>query len=56
MANTLFEKIREKHVVTDVEGGPSLLYIDKDFIYGNDNIDYLFNMKKEIEAFEAAFA
>jgi 3-isopropylmalate/(R)-2-methylmalate dehydratase large subunit len=30
---TLFEKIWEKHVVREIEGGPSVLYIDKHFIH-----------------------
>lgn len=30
---TLFEKIWEKHVVTTVEGGPSVLYIDRHFVH-----------------------
>ncbi|MGN6351848.1 MAG: 3-isopropylmalate dehydratase large subunit [Parafilimonas sp.] len=30
---TLFEKIWEKHVVRQIEGGPSILYIDKHFIH-----------------------
>jgi len=30
---TLFEKIWEKHVVKEIEGGPSVLYIDKHFIH-----------------------
>src|SRR3954469_13910442 len=33
MAKTLFEKIWEKHVVQNIEGGPSVLYIDKHFIH-----------------------
>src|SRR3954447_5986606 len=33
MAKTLFEKIWEKHVVKNIEGGPSVLYIDKHFIH-----------------------
>ena len=33
MAKTLFEKIWEKHVVKQIEGGPSVLYIDKHFIH-----------------------
>src|SRR6266542_5550665 len=33
MAKTLFEKIWEKHVVKQIEGGPSVLYIDKYFIH-----------------------
>jgi len=32
-AKTLFEKIWEKHVVKEIEGGPSLFYIDKHFIH-----------------------
>lgn len=32
-ARTLFEKIWEKHVVKEIEGGPSVLYIDKHFIH-----------------------
>ena len=30
---TLFYKIWEKHVVRQIEGGPSVLYIDKHFIH-----------------------
>lgn len=30
---TLFEKIWNKHIVTTIEGGPSVLYIDKHFIH-----------------------
>jgi len=33
MAKTLFDKIWEKHVVKEIEGGPSVLYIDKHFIH-----------------------
>lgn len=33
MGKTLFEKIWEKHVVKHIEGGPSVLYIDKHFIH-----------------------
>ena len=33
MAKTLFEKIWEKHIVKQIEGGPSVLYIDKHFIH-----------------------
>ena len=33
MAKTLFEKIWDKHVVKTIEGGPSVLYIDKHFIH-----------------------
>ena len=33
MGKTLFEKIWEKHVVKTIEGGPSVLYIDKHFIH-----------------------
>ncbi|MGI8951675.1 MAG: 3-isopropylmalate dehydratase large subunit [Chitinophagaceae bacterium] len=33
MAKTLFEKIWEKHVVKEIEGGPSVLYVDKHFIH-----------------------
>src|SRR4051794_17148547 len=33
MAKTLFDKIWEKHVVQNIEGGPSVLYIDKHFIH-----------------------
>ncbi len=33
MAKTLFDKIWEKHVVRQIEGGPSVLYIDKHFIH-----------------------
>ena len=33
MGGTLFEKIWEKHVVKTIEGGPSVLYIDKHLIH-----------------------
>ncbi|MBN9382595.1 MAG: 3-isopropylmalate dehydratase large subunit [Chitinophagaceae bacterium] len=33
MAKTLFEKIWDQHVVKTIEGGPSVLYIDKHFIH-----------------------
>jgi 3-isopropylmalate/(R)-2-methylmalate dehydratase large subunit len=33
MGKTLFEKIWEKHVIKQIEGGPSVLYIDKHFIH-----------------------
>lgn len=33
MAKTLFDKIWEKHVVKQIEGGPSVLYIDTHFIH-----------------------
>ncbi|MBI2284440.1 MAG: 3-isopropylmalate dehydratase large subunit [Bacteroidetes bacterium] len=33
MAKTLFDKIWDKHVVQQVEEGPSVLYIDKHFIH-----------------------
>ena len=33
MAKTLFEKIWDKHVVKEIEGGPSVLYIDNHFIH-----------------------
>lgn len=33
MAKTLFDKIWEKHVVKNIEGGPSVFYIDKHFIH-----------------------
>ena len=33
MAKTLFEKIWETHVVKTIDGGPSVLYIDKHFIH-----------------------
>src|SRR4029079_18994135 len=33
MAKTLFDKIWEKHVIRQIEGGPSVLYIDKHFIH-----------------------
>jgi 3-isopropylmalate/(R)-2-methylmalate dehydratase large subunit len=32
-AKTLFEKIWEKHVVREIDGGPAVLYIDKHFIH-----------------------
>jgi len=33
MGKTLFEKIWDKHVVRQIEGGPSVLFIDKHFIH-----------------------
>lgn len=33
MAKTLFDKIWDKHVVTTIEGGPSVLYIDRHLIH-----------------------
>ncbi len=33
MAKTLFEKIWEKHIVKTIDGGPSVLYIDKHLIH-----------------------
>ncbi|XVJ65255.1 MAG: 3-isopropylmalate dehydratase large subunit [Lacibacter sp.] len=33
MGQTLFEKIWSKHVVKTIDGGPSVLYIDKHFIH-----------------------
>lgn len=33
MGKSLFEKIWEKHVVKEIEGGPSVLYIDTHFIH-----------------------
>ncbi len=33
MGKTLFEKIWDKHVVKTIEGGPSVLYIDRHFIH-----------------------
>lgn len=33
MAKTLFDKIWEKHIIKQIEGGPSVLYIDKHFIH-----------------------
>ena len=33
MGNTLFEKIWDNHVVKTIDGGPSVLYIDKHFIH-----------------------
>ncbi|MDX2047853.1 MAG: 3-isopropylmalate dehydratase large subunit [Chitinophagaceae bacterium] len=33
MSKTLFDKIWDKHVVKQIEGGPSVLYIDKHFIH-----------------------
>jgi 3-isopropylmalate/(R)-2-methylmalate dehydratase large subunit len=33
MGKTLFEKIWEKHVVKTIDGGPSILYVDKHFIH-----------------------
>src|SRR5882724_1875212 len=33
MAKTLFDKIWDKHIVKTIDGGPSVLYIDKHFIH-----------------------
>jgi 3-isopropylmalate/(R)-2-methylmalate dehydratase large subunit len=33
MSKTLFDKIWEKHVVKQIDGGPSVLYVDKHFIH-----------------------
>lgn len=33
MGKTLFEKIWEQHIVKEIEGGPSVLYIDRHFIH-----------------------
>lgn len=33
MGKTLFEKIWEQHIVKTIDGGPSVLYIDKHFIH-----------------------
>jgi 3-isopropylmalate/(R)-2-methylmalate dehydratase large subunit len=33
MSRTLFEKIWDQHVVRQIDGGPSILYIDKHFIH-----------------------
>lgn len=33
MANTLFDKIWDAHVVTDIKGGPSQLYIDRHYCH-----------------------
>lgn len=33
MGRTLFDKIWEKHVVKEIDGGPSVLYVDKHFIH-----------------------
>ena len=33
MSQTLFDKIWDKHVVKNIDGGPSVLYIDKHFIH-----------------------
>ena len=33
MGKTLFEKIWNTHIVKQIEGGPSVLYIDKHFIH-----------------------
>lgn len=33
MAKTLFDKIWEKHIIKNIEGGPSVLYIDTHFIH-----------------------
>jgi 3-isopropylmalate/(R)-2-methylmalate dehydratase large subunit len=33
MAKTLFDKIWDKHVIKTIEGGPSILYVDRHFIH-----------------------
>src|SRR5215510_6995526 len=33
MSKTLFDKIWERHIVKQIDGGPSVLYIDKHFIH-----------------------
>ena len=33
MGNTLFDKVWEKHVISEVEEGPCVLYIDRHFIH-----------------------
>src|SRR5204863_1320151 len=33
MSKTLFDKIWEKHVIKQIQGGPSVLYVDKHFIH-----------------------
>jgi 3-isopropylmalate/(R)-2-methylmalate dehydratase large subunit len=33
MSKTLFDKIWDTHIVTQIDGGPSVLYIDKHFIH-----------------------
>ncbi|WP_431214583.1 aconitase family protein [Puia sp. P3] len=33
MAKTLFEKIWDRHIVRTIDGGPSVLYIDKHLIH-----------------------
>ena len=33
MGTTLFDKIWQKHLVTTIEGGPSVLYIDTHLIH-----------------------
>jgi 3-isopropylmalate/(R)-2-methylmalate dehydratase large subunit len=33
MSQTLFEKIWDRHVVSDIDGGPSVFYIDRHFIH-----------------------
>jgi 3-isopropylmalate/(R)-2-methylmalate dehydratase large subunit len=33
MAQTLFEKVWNKHIVKTIDGGPSVMYIDKHFIH-----------------------
>jgi 3-isopropylmalate/(R)-2-methylmalate dehydratase large subunit len=33
MSKTLFEKIWDKHVVSAIEDGPSVFYIDRHFIH-----------------------
>ena len=33
MSKTLFEKIWDKHIVKEIDGGPSVIYIDRHFIH-----------------------
>ena len=47
MGKTLFEKIWDKHVVKTIEGGPSVLYIDKHFIHEVTSPQAFEGLKKE---------
>ena len=33
LGRTLFDKIWDRHVIKQIEGGPSVIYIDKHFIH-----------------------
>ncbi|HLK27355.1 MAG TPA: 3-isopropylmalate dehydratase large subunit [Puia sp.] len=52
MAKTLFEKIWDTHVVKTIDGGPSVLYIDKHFIHEVTSPQAFSGLKKRgIEVF-----